>query len=341
MRMSRIAYPSGGRFLQIQDCIVRAVGKAAAAVVADLDFLDRAQEQAGCTLATRSRLIADLEGFVSRDTVDKALAALVDIGWVHRHERVVMGSRNLQMSHEYSLDADSISSFLTDARRPEKRTPGKLKPGTPTTGNQPCNQDVKPDPSIDVLDLDLSAVAAATPADTWLNSSTHPLTAAALVKIAESTWRAKPSSNVDMDKKHCRQALHVAATLSDTVAAAVVDGVSDRGGWPKDALANLKSAADKHRLETEYQAQKAQQAARESIACAAKDERYAWLVGREVDLPSGTDTIKAHGLFTGNQLKTLPQLLDEVNAGTLQLRAKSLSRKSSSISTCVPQTTPA
>lgn len=323
MRNSRISHPPGGRFLQIQEWAVQAVGKAAAAVLADLDFLDRGQEQAGCILASRSRLIADLEGFVSRDTVDKALAALVDIGWVHRHERVVMGSRNLQMSHEYSLDADAVSLFLTDARRPEKRTPEKLKPGMPTTGNQACNRDVRPDPSIDVLDLDLSAVAvvaATSSADTWLDSSTHPLTAAALVKIAESTWQAKPSSNIALDKKHCRQALHVAATLSDAVAAAVIDGISDRGGWPKDAFADLKSAADKHRHDTEYQAQQAAHAAKAvPIVSVAKDVRYAWLVGRYVDLPSGPIKIKASGILCSGKVKSLPQLLDEVNTGRLML----------------------
>lgn len=323
MRTSRIGHPSGGRFLLIHEWAVRAVGRGAAAVLGALDFLDRGQEQAGCILATRARLIAELEGFVSRDSVDNALATLIDLGWVHRHARSVMGPRNLQTSYEYSLNADAISAFLSDSWLPEKRRPGIRKNGSRKNANQDCNQAAKPDTSTDVLDvdLDLSAVVAATTDtnDKWLTNSTHPLTAAALVQLAEASWHAKPGSNLELDKKHCRQALHAAATLSDAVAAAVVDGVYGRGGWPKDAVANLKSAADKQRHETAYQAQKSQQAARGSIACAAQDERYAWLVGRYVDLPSGIAKIKSNGLYTGNEIKSLPQLLAEVTAGTLHL----------------------
>lgn len=322
MRTSRIAHPPANRFVQIHCWAVRAVGKAAATVLGVLDFLDRGQEQAGCILATRARLIADLEGFVSRDCVDKALAVLIDIGWVHRYERSVMGPRNLQTSYEYSLDADAISAYLEDSRLPENRTPGIRKNESPEHDNQACRQDAKPDPSIDVLDLDPLVAADSVAADNWLNSSTHPMTAAALVKIATTTWRAKPDSNLEFDRKHCRQALHAAAPLSDVAAAAVVDGVSDRGGWPKDALADLRSAADKHRRDAAYQAQQAENTAKaKPIASAAKDERYAWLIGRYVDSPAGRIKITKGGIYQAHEGKyvVLPQLLEEINAGRLRL----------------------
>lgn len=148
MRLSRIPHPPGERFLQIHSWAVREVGKAAAAVLAVVDFLDRAQEKAGTPVASRTRIIADLEGFVGRDAIDDALGRLVALGWLCRHELTTLGTANLITRVEYALDADAIATSLqgTIALRntatPEIRTSGTPEirtSGSPEsrTGNRP------------------------------------------------------------------------------------------------------------------------------------------------------------------------------------------------------------
>lgn len=148
MRLSRIPHPPGERFLQIHSWAVREVGKAAAAVLAVVDFLDRAQEKAGTPVASRTRIIADLEGFVGRDAIDDALVRLVALGWLCRHELTTLGTANLITRVEYALDADAIATSLqgTIALRPtgspDSRTSGTPEirtSGSPEsrTGNRP------------------------------------------------------------------------------------------------------------------------------------------------------------------------------------------------------------
>lgn len=111
-RDSKIPHPAGGIFLQIHHWALRAVGRDAAAILGHLDFLDRPHEHEGMILASRARLLADLEGFVSRCALDKALADLEEIGWIQRHKREIFSGRNLSTIHEFSLCSSKIAEFL-------------------------------------------------------------------------------------------------------------------------------------------------------------------------------------------------------------------------------------
>lgn len=124
MRTSRIPHPPGSRFLVLHLWAVKALGKAAAAVLAAVDFLDRVQP--GMPVANRKRLVADLDGLIGRDAVDEAISQLVELGWLVRHERHELGRCNLQTFVDYSLDAESITDYLAD-----KDCPELLKSGTP------------------------------------------------------------------------------------------------------------------------------------------------------------------------------------------------------------------
>ena len=112
MRASRIPHPLGSRFIQVWEWAVRTIGRDAAIVMAEIDFLDRAQDAPGQPVASRARILADLEGLVGRNSVDNALRILVEAGWLKRHERRTLGPFNIQRSYEFSLDAVAIAASL-------------------------------------------------------------------------------------------------------------------------------------------------------------------------------------------------------------------------------------
>lgn len=138
-RRSRIPHPPGGRFVILHDWLVREVGRDAAAVFGVVEFLDRVEPRAGCPVASRARIIADLQGFVGRNGVDKALHDFMKRGWFERHERTAIGTSNLQTWHEYSLNAAAVSEFLAGTSGlPEQGSPGSLNrdAGFPKTGTE-------------------------------------------------------------------------------------------------------------------------------------------------------------------------------------------------------------
>ena len=110
MRESRVPHPRGGRFIQLHVWAVNKIGFPAAAVLGLLDFLDRSQERHGQLLASRARIIADLEGIVGKGLVDQALRQLKKLGWIRVEARPIDG--NIATRDWYSLDAGAISDVL-------------------------------------------------------------------------------------------------------------------------------------------------------------------------------------------------------------------------------------
>jgi hypothetical protein len=82
-----------------------------------------------------------------------------------------------------------------------------------------------------------------TPAAFNITSDTHPCTLAALTRLATTNHLAKPGSNAAKSEQQIKQALCAAQQLSDHAAAAIVDGVGDRGGWLSEALAEVRASA--------------------------------------------------------------------------------------------------
>lgn len=132
IRTSRIQHPPGSRFIQVHEWLVKLVGKPAATVVAALDFLDRAQDKPGQPLASRARLIADLEGFVGKGAIDEALQLLVGLGWVKRFENTRPGKNNLITTVDYGLVATEINESIKNQEQPELPESGVA--GTPSSG---------------------------------------------------------------------------------------------------------------------------------------------------------------------------------------------------------------
>ncbi|MFC4275334.1 hypothetical protein [Achromobacter aloeverae] len=94
-----------------------------------IDFLDRREEMAGVWVASRARVVADLEGFVGRNAVDEALEDLVARGWLRRKNHVEQGPTNLVRRAEFALDADAIAESLCK----RKNSP---EPGDPKSRNR-------------------------------------------------------------------------------------------------------------------------------------------------------------------------------------------------------------
>lgn len=137
-RESRIQHPPGELFVTGHRWVARQEGLAVALVLGAIDFLDRPRGSPGEPVATRTRLQADLEGFVGRDAIDKALRRLVTLGWVKRHERRELGQANLIQIVEYSLVAAAV-------------LPGVLNSGSRISGIQAGNPDGAPDDHPDTV----------------------------------------------------------------------------------------------------------------------------------------------------------------------------------------------
>lgn len=134
MRDSRIKHPPGGRLLLLRYWAVESFGFAAAAVLGLLDWLDRSQEQAGEPVASRTRIVAELEGVVGRNAVDHALQQLCDRSLLIKLERQEWGGKNYQTRHLYGLDINGINAHL-DSRRPDFGTSGIPESGHPVSPN--------------------------------------------------------------------------------------------------------------------------------------------------------------------------------------------------------------
>jgi hypothetical protein len=130
-RTSRIRHPSGGRFIQLHAWAVGTVGRDGAAVLGLMDFLDRAQDQPGRPLASRSRIIADLQGLVGRNSIDGALARLVDLDWLRLHVDTRVKQRNLSTTHYYSLNAAAVTEYVV---KHVSGSPDFGKAGFPVSG---------------------------------------------------------------------------------------------------------------------------------------------------------------------------------------------------------------
>ncbi len=123
-RTSRIPHPPGSRFVSLYHWAVRRFGIAGAAVLGLLDFLDRAHDTPGQPLASRARIIAELEGIVGKHMVDQALKDLIGAGVIHRNEETTMGRRNWETRVEYSLDIAGLKQLLAT---PETGSSGELQ----------------------------------------------------------------------------------------------------------------------------------------------------------------------------------------------------------------------
>ncbi len=122
---SRIPHPKGSRFVMLHEWAVRAVGRDAAAVLAEIDFRDRSKNGPGLPVATRFDLIAALQGIVGRDAIDKSLKRLEELEWVRRTKRSIptRNHTNLKTHLEFALNVEAIAAFLNSGK-PDFRHPG-------------------------------------------------------------------------------------------------------------------------------------------------------------------------------------------------------------------------
>ena len=125
MSDSHINHPLGARFVMTYVWAAVALGKDAAAVLGLFDFLDRAQEKTGQFVASRTRVLAELEGVLTQYAVDNALRSLTDLGFLIKRERDEFRKKNMTKTHEYALDAGAVNLFLeiqnADVSNPERR----------------------------------------------------------------------------------------------------------------------------------------------------------------------------------------------------------------------------
>jgi len=136
-RVSRIRHPPGRRYFKIHLWAVTILGRDTAAVLSALEFRDQFLDVPGTFCVTRAKLIADLEGLVSRNKVDAGIAALIDLDWIASRKLQILGDRNLQTVLELALRPDVINAHLAADRLPQTGKPGKPGQGAPETPNEP------------------------------------------------------------------------------------------------------------------------------------------------------------------------------------------------------------
>ena len=134
-RVSRIQHPPGGRFFMIHQWLLDQFGKAPATVLGYLEFLDRAQDTPEAPLASATRIIVALEGFVGRDAVFKALDLLVEGGYLKRVEDVGMGDRNIERRVRYALCGGALSALAKQHQNTMEPAPAQEKFGTTDFSN--------------------------------------------------------------------------------------------------------------------------------------------------------------------------------------------------------------
>ncbi|MDP2433767.1 MAG: hypothetical protein Q8O33_17335 [Pseudomonadota bacterium] len=150
-RTSRIPHPVGSRYVQIHAWAVKAVGRDAAAVLAEIEFRDRCQEHADRPVATRVDLIAALQGLIGRNAIDAALEHLAKIGWITRSKltRPNARGRNITTIYQYTLNVEAIATYLAT-------------PGFPVSGPIPVPVSGNPTEQVN-LDLPAAACSVAAP----------------------------------------------------------------------------------------------------------------------------------------------------------------------------------
>lgn len=119
-RTSRIPHPAGSRYVAIYAWAIGRFGLAGAAIIGLLEFFDRAQPEPRLPLASRARILADLEGIAGRDAIDNALKALLDATVIEKNTITEPGLRNLERRVQYSLNP---SGFARLFGAPEIRSP--------------------------------------------------------------------------------------------------------------------------------------------------------------------------------------------------------------------------
>lgn len=151
-RTSRIPHPPGTRYVPIYAWACTRFGLAGAAIIGLLEFLDRAEELPEQPLASRARIIADLQGLVGRNSVDSALDALVKSKAITRHIEVQPGENNIRRLVRYGLDLPGLGQLLgTPEIGNSRNSRNRESPEFPESGPKPGV------PSIKELEVEVAA----------------------------------------------------------------------------------------------------------------------------------------------------------------------------------------
>lgn len=137
-RTSRIPHPPGTRYVPIYAWACTRFGLAGAAIIGLLEFLDRAEELPEQPLASRARIIADLQGLIGRNAVDSALDALVKGKAITRHIEVQPGQNNIKRLVRYGLDLPGLGQLLgTPEIGNSRNSRNRESPEFPESGPKP------------------------------------------------------------------------------------------------------------------------------------------------------------------------------------------------------------
>lgn len=245
-RESRINHPRGSVFIQLHVWAVQAFGRDGAAIIGALDFLDRAQEHGGQLVASRARLLADLEGLVSRYALDRALSDLVRLKLIKRVEREMFLTKNLTKTHFYALQTDAINKFIkernidvlnSERRRDESGTDSCSEiatgAGSESRTSTVLKEEIKEEREIE------RPMASVVPGA--LSNE--------LIRLAISAAKRNPRTDIESDQAAISAAANCAAKhcIDEAKAAGAICQLRERGGWPRDALAAIEQlVAEQH-----------------------------------------------------------------------------------------------
>lgn len=226
-RESRVPHPRGptGTFVLVRRWLIRHFGLGGAAVLGQLEFLDTFYDEPGQPLASRARLVADLEGIVGKHVVDRGLKDLHEARLIRRHEITTMGQRNWETRVEYSLDLAGLEQFLAT---PESERSGDSR------FREPPELPV-PDPksgAAHIVEVDVNAAAAPrAPARGLAVAAAPPQTGKRRVKRTSGivTWTAADICDAErLEQEHPQDLIQAAAAALLAVGKEPVPGLVTR-----------------------------------------------------------------------------------------------------------------
>jgi hypothetical protein len=235
--------------------LVKRFGFAAAAVLGLLDFWDRSKPRPGMPLASRSRIIADLEGVVGRDAVDRALKTLLAAGIICKIKNITPGEKNLAVTVEYALDAAAVARE-TEAPRDSwnQEPPGLLESGL-KSGLESGSR------TTSITDIEVEAevpAAAAAPQQNPANPA----------HVTGKQRRVRPSGIVTWTSDDVAEAERLEKETSPGEMAAAVQSVRSSG---KESVPGLV-AAELERMRRRREAEAAAQERRSAAAATPPDD---------------------------------------------------------------------
>ena len=196
---------------------IKRFGFAGAAILGQLEFLDRAQQDGERPLASRLQLLAALEGLAGRNSVDNALKDLLSAKVITRFQETTFGQKNLETYVKYGLNLAGLAAqFETYEAMNVRNSPiGESRQVTESF----------PESGTPIIEKNIEKKAAAQRSDHVLSTTAHA--SPVVFETERKQRRIRPSGIVtwtsnDVEEAVSLESIHVADLIAAAVSALIL-----------------------------------------------------------------------------------------------------------------------